>query len=621
MNIKSTIIRHVAVGIYITSLMSIPNLVMAQSSPFPSGYINYSDTIRYNYGYLNYLIITADSLRPAFKDFAIHKALKGYNVRIAAVEDIYQTYSNVTDSTERIKWYIADLYKLKNKNLQYVLLGGDVNIVPTRYVAPRTLNTPTHNSNPELFYYLQDSLKLIASDLYYASFYGSFNWDYGNNGRFAEIREHIYIGAEYINISDDSTYLRPYINVSRLPVHNSTEIKNYTSKLIRYERGELMYPAAYNRALFAGCKAFCDIDGMSDTKYWSDSIITNFMTGMSVSTLYDSNFKKITLRSRLTNSPGYHLINIDTHGTETGWRMSDSITYYDVNTANIQQGYAASIITTPACDVADFSAAQSLGESIILNAKNNTIAFWGATNKGFGPDVSTVEGQKQPGISRELIGHFYRHLQTEPNKHIGNIIYKSKRDFDNRYGLEDYSLERFLMLTQTLLGDAEFSIYNSTPNSIDPFNIFICQGTVYLSDFDSTAHYNITMESNDINYSTQNQDYTDIYPFSELNCNDFDYAGLFNLGITKPGYTPWRSDKDYYATVSIQDTELNKEHIRAQNIVLGNAVVPTEPSGPISVIEGGNVVFEVKGCLTITDNFTCPIGASMTIMPLNSTNN
>ena len=54
-----------------------------------------------------YLIITADSLKPAFKDLAWSKALKGYDTKIASVEDIYRDYStDYPDSVERIKRYV-----------------------------------------------------------------------------------------------------------------------------------------------------------------------------------------------------------------------------------------------------------------------------------------------------------------------------------------------------------------------------------------------------------------------------------------------------------------------------------------------------------------------------------
>ncbi len=593
-----------------------PVSLSAQMSPFPAGYISYYDTISYDYGNLNYLIITADSLRPAFRDFAMSKALKGYEVKIAAVEDIYQTYSNIVDSVERIKWYIANEYIYYNKHLQFVLLGGDVNIVPTRYAAPRKTNSFNTMDYEFYQYYIENSLKYIASDLYFVSFYDSFGWDDGNNGKYAETQEHIsMIPPPNIDIADDHAVARQYINISRLPVHTSDDVCNYTTKLFRYERGNLKYSSAYNRALFAGCKAFCDKDGMSDTKYWNDSIINHFLTGRSVTTLYDASFTKANLQSYFANTIGYNLINIDTHGIETGWRMQDSISWYGVDAAILQSGNAASLVTTPACDVADFSSIGCLGEAMILNANNNTIAFWGATNLGLGPldgefDISA-------GLSRELIGHFYRHLSIEPNKRLGNIIFKSKRDFN--FPDTIYSFERFLVLTQTLLGDAEFSVYDNAPNHIQPLDIIISDDNFVIESFDSLAHYNVMLNGCDVSRLTHNADYSHLFPLKNLFHPGLNYDESFEIGVTKDGYAPWRSDKDYYNIVRIQNQTLKKEHLRSSTFLLGKNVDASNDSGANDVAVGGDVIFEVGNNFTITDSFTCPLGATMTIIPLKLT--
>lgn len=590
--------------------------VQAQSSPFLANYIGWNDTISYDFFNLNYLIITADSLRPAFRDFAMSKALKGYNVTIAAVEDIYQTYASVADSAERIKWYIAEKYMQTGRNLQYVLLGGDATIVPTRFAAPRYIQysnyTPTAEGLNYVHYY--DSLKLIASDVYYVSFNGSFDWDDGNNGKYAETGEMIQTYS-YGNvvIIDDHAIPRQYANISRIPVRNSTDIMNYTSKLFRYERDELKSHSAYSRALFAGCKAFSEINGASDSKYWGDSIINNFVSDLTVYRLYDTNFTKAKLKSRLAYALGSNLVNIDTHGIETGWRMNDTTTYYDVSMAESQTGVAASIITTPACDVGDFSANQSLGKSIILNASNNTIAFWAATNKGFGPTDSEL--LSAPGLSRELIGNFYRHLMNEPNKQLGNIIDKAKRDIE--FFVDRYSPERYLMLTQTLLGDAEVEIMKTRPNHIDPFDIFINGGYALMDDFDEFAHYNIMMDSEDETLCTHNSDYTEFYPMAEWVDEDFLYEGPFQIGIKKSGYAPWRSDKDGYKTVYIQGTELNGENIKAQKVIIGSALDTDFQIGSNSIAVDGSAAFIISDELEITDNFTCPVGATLNVYPIN----
>lgn len=595
-------------------VMWLPVSLSAQMSPFPAGYISYDDTISYDYGNLNYLIITADSLRPAFRDFAMSKALKGYEVKIAAVEDIYQTYSSIADSVERIKWYIANEYMYCGKHLQFVLLGGDVNIVPTRYAAPR-YDSNEMNYYIENVYLLNNPPKFIASDIYYTSFYGSFDWDDGQSGYYAEIAEYVNWGWPYnrpVDILYDRAVPKQYINISRLPVHNSSDIINYTRKLFRYERGELMYPISYSRALFAGDKAIYYMGSISDGHYWGDSISSNYLTDMTIDKLYDSNFTRTALNTKLSGQYGHNLINIASHGYETGWRMHDDTdSLYNILMAENLTANAASIITTTACDIADFTT-QSIGNTFILNPNNNTIAFWGATRAGFTPILGDA------GPSLHLIGDFYRNLQIEPNKRIGHIIEKSKREM--QFAANSYSYNRYLALTQTLLGDAEFSILRNSPSHISPFNLFINGGYALMGSFDENAHYNLMLDDENETMATHNMDYTHLYPITEHPSDDFLYEGPFQIGITKDGYAPWRSDKDYYATVTIQGTELDGEHLRAQNYVIGSAVDTDYNTGPNSVAAGSDVTFEVSKSLTITDNFTCPVGATLEIKPMQTIN-
>lgn len=592
-----------------------PVSLSAQMSPFPAGYISNDDTISYDYGNLNYLIITADSLRPAFRDFAMSKALKGYKVKIAAVEDIYQTYSNIADSVERIKWYIANEYMYCGKHLQFVLLGGDVNIVPTRYAAPRYDSSDMYYYI-EYVYLLNNPPKFIAADIYYTSFLGSFDWDYGQSGHYAETYEHQRWEMPYnttIDIFDDKAVPKQYINISRLPITSSSDIINYTRKLFRYERGELKYPISYSRALFAGDIAKYYVGSISDGHYWGDSISSNYLSGMTVSKLYDSDFTRMNLHSMLSNQYGHNLINIASHGFEYGWKMHDpNDSLYYIGMADSLTANAASIITTTSCDIADF-AVPSIGSSFILNPDNNTVAFWGATRAGFTPIPPD-----DAGSSLHLIGNFYRNLQNEPNKQLGHIIDKSKREL--HFDTLSYSKNRYLALAQTLLGDAEFSILRNSPSHISPFNLFINGGYALMGSFDDNAHYNLMLDDENETRATHNMDYTHLYPITEHSSDDFIYEGPFQIGITKEGYAPWRSDKDYYATVTIQGTELDGEHLRAQNYVIGSAIDTDYYTGPNSVVSGSNVTLEVGSSLTITDNFTCPVGATLEIKPMQTIN-
>lgn len=157
----------------------------------------------------DYVIVTADSLRPAFDRFVAWKRQKGYNVKVEAIENILSstTYANgdevsgINDDAGKLRAYLRQCYI--NNGTEFVLLAGDYTIMPIRY--------GTGNS------YL--GTNQVPTDLYFSEF-GS-NWNKNNNNLY----------GEYI----DNISFEPSVFVGRLLCKNSIHILNYTEKLIRYE--------------------------------------------------------------------------------------------------------------------------------------------------------------------------------------------------------------------------------------------------------------------------------------------------------------------------------------------------------------------------------------------------
>ncbi|MDA3838771.1 MAG: C25 family cysteine peptidase [Candidatus Delongbacteria bacterium] len=74
-----------------------------------------------------YIIITSEDLKPEFQKLADWKTKKGVPAIIVDVEDIEANYTG--DLKERIRTYLSEKYS--KFGVFYVLLGGDVNIIPT----------------------------------------------------------------------------------------------------------------------------------------------------------------------------------------------------------------------------------------------------------------------------------------------------------------------------------------------------------------------------------------------------------------------------------------------------------------------------------------------------------
>lgn len=154
-----------------------------------------------------YIVITADSLKDAFEPLVHWITRKGIRATVIPVDTILAYYSGdpisgIYDSAGAIRGFLIDKY---NHGLQWVLLGGDEEIVPVRYG----------------FSSGEDEVdKSPPSDLYYSDLNGNWNVD----------------GDEfYGEFSDDSVDPYPELFVGRLPCKNRIEITGWVNKVLSYE--------------------------------------------------------------------------------------------------------------------------------------------------------------------------------------------------------------------------------------------------------------------------------------------------------------------------------------------------------------------------------------------------
>ncbi|MBN1578830.1 MAG: choice-of-anchor D domain-containing protein [Chitinispirillaceae bacterium] len=152
-----------------------------------------------------YVVITSAALRDAttdvtLRDLISHKQSHGISATIVTVEDIYAEYSGV-DNPERIRNFIIDAYS--NWETEYVLLGGDVGIIPVRY--------------------LYDDGTTIPSDLYYQCLDGTYNND-GDS----------YWGEPTDGPGGADVDLMAEVAIGRASAENAAEMSNFVYKTIAY---------------------------------------------------------------------------------------------------------------------------------------------------------------------------------------------------------------------------------------------------------------------------------------------------------------------------------------------------------------------------------------------------
>ncbi len=157
-------------------------------------------------GPYEHVTITVDSLAPSFDSLKpfLHDNLSLHDT-IVLVDSIYARESG-RDNPEKIRNFIR--YAYQNWQTSYVLLGGDVEHVPTRktYVGLRP-------SDPWF--------DTIATDQYYSCLDGT--WDADSNSVFGEMH--------------DSVDLAPEVYVGRAPVSTIEEADRFVRKTLTYSRG------------------------------------------------------------------------------------------------------------------------------------------------------------------------------------------------------------------------------------------------------------------------------------------------------------------------------------------------------------------------------------------------
>jgi len=162
-----------------------------------------------------YVVVTSMAIANATTDVTVrdliaHKQARGISAAIVTIEDLLAGYTGVDDA-EKLRNFITDAYSLWGTD--YVLLGGDVNVIPMRYLWNRCLDEGTT--------WYEDQ---IPSDLYFQCLDGSFNsngndkWGEdtdGPNGTDVDLMAEVYIG--------------------RASVANETEMANFVYKTLAHE--------------------------------------------------------------------------------------------------------------------------------------------------------------------------------------------------------------------------------------------------------------------------------------------------------------------------------------------------------------------------------------------------
>jgi len=269
------------------------------------------------------MVILTDTLfKKHIEPFVKWKTQKGFDVTV-----LYRGRNYAGVSYSQIKNTLETTYKSSAQPPDYLLIIGDTRIIP---------------------YYGGGNV----TDLYYGEFSGN---------------------GDYI----------PEMFIGRLPVSDTTQLKNVIDKIIQYEK----FQFAPNTDFYSRALAIGGNDGATsnNTNILSGHVYyavnnylnsSNNLTGYAFSYPQSSNPNIPNEIRRLTRQ-GLSFINYTGHGETNGW-VEPNLRTGDLDTVSNTGMYP--FIISNACHTSNFNLPLSFGNRMVLSSNKGAIGFIGASN-------------------------------------------------------------------------------------------------------------------------------------------------------------------------------------------------------------------------------------------------
>ena len=357
-------------------------------------------------GNYDYVIITQDSWVSAFQPLADWKTKKGIPANIVTTTWIYNSGGYSGSDVDKIKAFVQDVYT--NWGTIYVLLGGDVDVVPCHY---KTFSSVDPDPVP--------------NDAYYADF--------------------------------DSDWICE-VNVGRASVtgigSGTGKIGNFINKILIYEKN----PSLTNFAKNAGFFGF-DLDGSTPAEQCKIYIDNTYIpSSWTMTNVYDSHSGNHQTNVIASLNAGQNLMNHADHsGSDfmgTGY-VNHGIGLGNSDIDELMNGNKQGIFYSMGCDPAAYDTSNCIGEHFVQNSNGGGVAFIGNSRYGWYYVGSTNT------LSMGYDIEFFKAIFQDNLYKLGAAFSTHKNE-----GVDSSQVSKYCFTELTLLGDPELPIWTENPISM-----------------------------------------------------------------------------------------------------------------------------------------------------------
>jgi hypothetical protein len=347
------------------------------------------------------VIVTNSALTPTFQSYADWRTnMRGIRTIVYDIATVLATYSGYDDA-EKLRNFIIDAYS--TWGIDYVLLGGDVEIIPYRFLYC-TASSYTEN---------------IPADIYYAGLDGT--WD--SDG------DHVYGEKSPTDEAD----LLAEVYVGRAPVNTVSEAQNVCNKIRSYEESNL---GTYRCDWLFFTTELSSITFGGDYKDDAETSELHPPHGFNITKVYQYlGGTKAQIIAAL--NAGQRVGNSCGHGNYTGFGMLNRT---DVDNLTNSE-YC--LIYTWACLTNKFEETDAISEHFLYKS-HGAFAYIGNSRYGWYYNTGDASG---PSHDFEL--EFYNALLYEEIPRVGPAMQDSKEEFSGSTS----GCKRWIYYALNLMGD------------------------------------------------------------------------------------------------------------------------------------------------------------------------